>query len=131
MLSALLLMALTANATVWWRIHTNRDDAYARFLDWAEGSLPPTSRVVATDETTQFVLDDARVIRLETGAETRAFRAQYVVVVTQLLEQGYSNVDADLLDIVQQGSLVFEARGPTVGALQVYDVTAALAQPPR
>lgn len=131
LLSAGLVVALTVDAAVWWRIHTVRDDAYARFLDWAEGSLPPTSRVVATDETTQFVLDDARVIRLETGAETREFRAQYVVVVTELLEQGYSDADADLLDIVRQGELVFEAEGRTVGALQVYDVTEPLSRGPR
>jgi hypothetical protein len=126
-----LVVALVVDSAVWWRIHTVRDDAYARFLDWAEGSLPPTSRVVATDETTQFVLDDARVIRLETGAETREFRAQYVVVVTELLQQGYSRADADLLDILRQGRLVFEAEGRTVGALQVYDVTEPLARGPR
>jgi hypothetical protein len=131
LLSLGLVMALAVDAAVWWRIHTVRDDAYARFLAWAEDGLPPNSRVVVTDETAQFVLGGVRVVRLETGAETREFQAQYVVVVTELLEQGYSQVDADLTDIVRQGRLVFEAEGRTVGALQVYDVSRPLAGAPR
>lgn len=119
-----LTVAVAADATVWWRIHTVRDDAYAQLLTWVRGNLPPTSRVIATDETAQFVLYDPVVIRLEKGADVREFRAQYVVVVTELLAQGYSRPDADLLDIVRRGRLVFEAKGRTVGALQVYDVSA-------
>jgi hypothetical protein len=118
-----LTVAVTANAVVWWRVHTVPDDAYAQFLAWAEAELPRGSRVVTTDETTQFVLDDMRVIRLETGAETRDFRAQYVLVLTELLEQGYSAVDTDLLDIIDQGRVVFSADSRTLGELRVYDVS--------
>lgn len=121
-----LAVALVAGSATWVRAHTVPDDAYARFLAWAEVALPRGSRVATTDETTQFVLEDTRVLRLETGAEARAFRAQYVVVVTELVEQGYSRVDADLLGLVRQGRLVFSASGRTVGELQVYDVSSVI-----
>jgi dolichyl-phosphate-mannose-protein mannosyltransferase len=118
-----LAAAVTVNAVVWWRVHTVPDDAYARFLAWADAELPRGSRVVTTDETTQFVLDNMRVIRLETGAEARDFRAEYVLILTELVEQGYSTVDTEMLGIIDQGRLVFSAEGRTIGELRVYDVS--------
>ncbi|MGY1710119.1 phospholipid carrier-dependent glycosyltransferase [Geodermatophilus sp. SYSU D00758] len=123
-----LALALVVDGVVWWRLHAVPDDAYARFLAWAEEELPPGARVVATDETTQFVLDETRVIRLETGAETREFRAQYVLVVSELVEQGYSPVDEELMEIIDEGRLVFSAEGRTVGRLELYDVSAVIGQ---
>ncbi len=125
-LLVLLLVATVAlDGAVWLRVHTQRDDAYARFLAWASTELPSGSRVAVTDETTQFVLDDTSVLRVESGAQARAFRAEYVLLVTELVEQGYSPVDDELAGIVRDGRLVFSAEGRTVGSLQLYEVAAA------
>ncbi len=118
-----LALALATNASVWSRTHTVPDDGYARFLGWAQTGLPRDSTVAATDETSQFVLPHAHVLRLTTGNELRTHHADYVLVVSVLVEQGYSDVDREFLDIVGRGRVVFRSTGPTSGDLTLYDVS--------
>ncbi len=124
-LAAGLAVALLWNGAVWWRVHTTPDDAYRQFLAWAEDVLVPGTRIAVTDETTQFVLDEATVVRLETGREVREFRAHYVLIVSELVAQGYSRVDEELLNLARSGRRVFSASGRTAGRVEVYDVSAA------
>jgi hypothetical protein len=117
-----LVAALATNSAVWVYVHTVPDTAYVRFLDWARAELPPDSVVAVTDETTQFVLQRVRVGRWETGAELREHHADFVVIVGELVRQGYSDVDEDFLRLARQAPVVFEAQGRTTGAVTVHDV---------
>jgi hypothetical protein len=121
-LVAALLVAVAVDAAVWWRVHTVPDDAYGRFLAWAGSGLPQGSALAVTDETTQFVLRGTRVGRWETGAELRENGAEYVLVVSELVRQGYSDVDAEFLRIAEQGHVVFRAEGRSLGQVTVHDI---------
>jgi hypothetical protein len=115
--------AVVLDGYTWWRLRSVPDDGYAQLLGWAETGLPDGSRVATTEETLQFLLDDTLVVRLETGAEVRDFGADYVLLVEELLEQGYSAADADLYAVTESGSLVHSSWTRTLGRLEVYDVS--------
>ncbi|QJY49042.1 phospholipid carrier-dependent glycosyltransferase [Pseudonocardia broussonetiae] len=124
-LVAALVIAVGVDAVVWWRVHTVPDDAYGRFLAWATVELPQGSTLAVTDETTQFVLREVRVGRWETGAELRDNDVEYVLLVSELVRQGYSDVDEEFLRIAEQGPVVFRSEGRSLGVITVRDIRGA------
>jgi len=122
-----LALAFVVDTAVWWRVHTIPDVAYTRFLAWARVELPPGSTLAVTDETTQFVLRQVRVGRWETGEQLRENDADYVLLVGELVRQGYSDVDEEFLQIASRGPVVFEAKGRSLGVVTVHDVRAVIA----
>jgi len=125
LLAVALAGALVVEGAVWWRIRTVPDDGYARFLGWAESGLPDGARLATTEELAQFVMDDRLVVRLETGAEVREFGAEYVLVVSELLEQGYSSADTDLLALLDEGEVVYSSDTRTMGRIAVHKIDPA------
>lgn len=122
-----LVLAFIVDAGVWWRVHTVPDVAYTRLIAWARAELPPGSTLAVTDETTQFVLQQVSVGRWETGEELRENDADYVLLIGELVRQGYSDVDDEFLRIAGRGPVVFETEGRTVGRMTVHDVRAIIA----
>jgi hypothetical protein len=120
-------VAVAVNLTVWSRIHTVPDDGYARFLAWAATGLPRGSTLAVTDETTQFVLAKVRVGRWETGDELRVNRVDYVLVIGELVQQGYSDVDEEFLQVTHESPVMFHVESRSLGSLTVYDVHSATA----
>lgn len=116
--------AMLVNGFVWSQLQATSDDGYARLLEWAETELPAGSRLASTEELTQFIVDHVQVARLETGHEVRRFNADYVLLSTELLAQGYSSADTELLELVEDGDLVFRSQTRTLGSLEVHAVSA-------
>ena len=127
-LLAALAVAFVVNAVVWWRVHTVPDVPYAGFVSWAREELPPGSTLAATDETTQFALRQVRVGRWETGDELRENDVDFVLIIGELVDQGYSEVDEEFLDITKQGPVVFRAEGRSFGTVTVHDVREVIGQ---
>jgi hypothetical protein len=116
------VVALVLNAVVWLQVQGESDASYPDFLAWAD-EVPIGSRIATTDESSQFLLDHVEVRRLETGSEVRRFDADYLVLFTELIDQGYSPVDDELLDLTARGELVFRSTSRTVGAIEAYDLS--------
>jgi hypothetical protein len=121
-----LVVTVAGDAVVWWRIHTEPDTGYVQFLAWADTALPPGGTLATTEETAQFVLDHVHVGRWQTGQELRANRADHVLVVSELVRQGYSAVDPEYRDIIGTGKVVFRADSRSLGTFTVYDVSAVI-----
>jgi hypothetical protein len=115
-------LALVVNVAVWVQMQRESDASYPPFLAWAE-QVPVDSRIATTDESSQFLLEHLDVRRLQTGSEVRRFDADYIVLFTELIDQGYSPVDSDLLDLAERGELVFSSTSRTVGAIEAYDLS--------
>lgn len=118
----LLVGALVVEAGVWWRLRTVPDDGYARLLTWAETGLPGDARLASTEEVAQFVMPDRLVVRTETAAEVRELGARHVLVVSELLDQGYSRIDDDLQQLLDDGRVVHSTQTRTSGRIAVYKV---------
>ncbi|MEV4742687.1 glycosyltransferase family 4 protein [Streptomyces sp. NPDC049555] len=127
-LAALAALALVVDAVVWVRVHTRHDDALRRTLAWSRTHLPRGSVVAATDEGTSFVLPGARLADWRTPADLGRARADYLVLSTELAQQGYARIGPRLRAVVErEAPLVHSERGTTTGALRVYDVRALAA----
>ncbi|MCQ8772049.1 glycosyltransferase family 4 protein [Streptomyces telluris] len=127
-LAVLAALALTTNAVVWARVHTRHDDALRRTLAWSRAHLPEGSVVAATDEGTSFVLPGARLAEWRTTADLRRDRVDYLVLSTELVQQGYARIGSRLPGVLErEARLVHSERGETVGALRVYDVRSLVA----
>jgi len=50
-----------------------------------------------------------------------------VLLVGELVRQGYSDVDEEFLQIASRGPVVFEAKGRSLGVVTVHDVRAVIA----
>ncbi|WP_058041391.1 glycosyltransferase family 4 protein [Streptomyces roseifaciens] len=121
-------LALALNAVVWARVHTRHDDALRRTLAWSRAHLPEGSVVAATDEGASFVLPGARLADWRTTADLRRDRVDYLVLSTELVQQGYARIGRELPGVLErEARLVHSERGTTVGALRVYDVRALVA----
>ncbi|MET9415370.1 glycosyltransferase [Streptomyces klenkii] len=124
-------LALAVDSVVWVRTHTRHDDALRRTLAWSRAHLPADSVVAATDEASSFVLPGARMGSWNTVSDLRRARADYVVLSTELVAQGYARIDPGLAALVRrQGRLVHSEPGTTTGTLRVYDVRALLTAAP-
>ena len=109
---------------MWWGLRTVPDDGYARFFAWERTGLPDGARLGTTEELAQFVLEDRLVVRVETAAELEELGAEHVLVVSELLDQGYSRADAEpARPLVEGGEVVYSTQTRTLGRLEVVDVT--------
>lgn len=128
LLGLALALALALDAAVWWRTHTTPDDGYARFLVWADRNLPAGSTVAVTDVPGQFLLCGVHLGVWNTGDELHANEVDYVLLSSELVRQGYSEVDDTFLQVAQRGRPVFHVERRSLGEFGLYDVS-ALTQP--
>jgi predicted membrane-bound dolichyl-phosphate-mannose-protein mannosyltransferase len=126
--AAALALTLTAivvtDAAVWWRTHTTVDNTYAQFMAWAPENIERGSVVSATDVSSQFLLrQDVLLGKWTTPEELTRNRVDYVLVVAELVEQGYSIADPSFVSYLDvHAPVVFGVDGRSTGALRLYDV---------
>lgn len=118
-------VAMVADLSVWTRVHTERDDRYARFLTWQQTNLPVGARVSVTEYVAQFmmtgvVLDDAHTLE-----QVKKNHSDYILLVTNLVEQGYGQGSPAFLRYLEKNAKVaYRADGRTEGSLLLFDVRA-------
>ena len=88
-----MLVALAALVVVdlgiWGSVHTTRSDAYEQFLVWERAHIVPGQVVSVTEYTAQFMITNAVLGEWPSLSEMRAHHVDYVLIVTNLVEQGY------------------------------------------
>lgn len=120
--AAVLAAAIVINGVVTTTIHAGRDDSYARLVAWSQRGLPADATVALTEDTAQFVLERGRLGQWRSLRSARQQGVDYLVLSTNLVEQGYSDIEPALLAAVRaRGRLVFDNRSRTAGRLQVFD----------
>jgi hypothetical protein len=123
-LRLLVLACLLFDSVVWIDVHVfTKDNEYQAFLAWERSHLPIDSRVAVTESTAQFLLKDVIVGHWTTIAELKAQHANYVVVVKDLIREGYSDATpAFLTELDRHARLVFHSQGRSEGELEVFNV---------
>ncbi|MDF3289571.1 glycosyltransferase [Streptomyces silvisoli] len=121
--AVLTALALALDAWAWTDVHTRHDDAYRRTLAWARTHIPPGSTVDVTEGSAQFLMQGVRLGSWHTLAALDRGHADYLLLSTQLVAQGYSPLDPALVGQLQwHARLLHSESGATNGQLRVYDV---------
>jgi Dolichyl-phosphate-mannose-protein mannosyltransferase len=110
---------------VWTERHLTPDNGYERLFAYIEHSVPPGSRISATDSTQIALLRDHpyQVASAGTPAAVTALRVQYLMVSTQLVHDGYSSATPELLAwLPRHAVLLHRFYGPTDGELLFYQI---------
>ncbi len=123
-LAAAALVALLAlNLSIWVSVRTTPDDAYEQFLTWERANIRPGTVVSVTEFTAQFLITNAVLGEWASIPEMRAHHVDYVLIVTNLVAQGYGlGTPATLATLERRAPLVFEAHSRGEGELRLYDV---------
>ncbi|MFJ9903403.1 ArnT family glycosyltransferase [Streptomyces sp. NPDC101152] len=109
------------------KVHTGRDDGYARLRDYMDKHVPVGSAVIAADGgasggISSWALRDRYVMGdwVTPEARTRAY-ARYLVVPWKVIDQGYGTMDARTARrLAAEGHLVFAFHGRSYGTLALY-----------
>ncbi|MFJ9723876.1 ArnT family glycosyltransferase [Streptomyces sp. NPDC101209] len=109
------------------RVHTGRDDGYARLRAYMDQHVPVGSAVIAADGgasggISSWALRDRYVMGdwVAPEARTRAY-ARYLVVPWKVIDQGYGTMDARTARrLAAEGHLVFAFHGRSYGTLALY-----------
>lgn len=109
------------------KVHTGRDDGYARLRGYMDRHVPVGSAVIAADGgasggISSWALRDRYVLGdwVTPEARTRAF-ARYLVIPWKVIDQGYGTMEARTARrLAKQGHLVFAFHGRTYGTLALY-----------
>ncbi len=121
--AALAVLALAADVQAWAAVHTRRDDAYRRTLAWTRTHIPPGSTVDATEGSAQFLMRGVRLGSWDTLGSLERGHADYLLLSTQLVAQGYSPLAPALIgQLGRRARLLHSEPGATNGELRVYDV---------
>jgi len=116
---------LVANAAVWVAVHRTPDNEYRQLLSWAPAHIPAGSTVSVTDGTTQFLLNGVVFSQAVTVPAIIKDHVDYVLVNTDLVEQGYPTATPPFARYLRDhATVVFRASGPSDGSLIMYDVRA-------
>lgn len=116
-------LALVADAGVWGVVHTRHDDTYRRTLAWTRTHIPEGSTVDTTEGSAQFLMRGVRLGTWDTVGALDRNHADYLLMSTQLVAQGYSPLDPALIgQLDRRARLLHTESGPTTGQLRVYDV---------
>jgi 4-amino-4-deoxy-L-arabinose transferase-like glycosyltransferase len=123
----LVLLALAALVVVdlgiWGSVHATRSDAYEQFLVWERAHIAPGQVVSVTEYTAQFMITNAVLGEWASLPEMRAHHVDYVLIVTNLVEQGYGlGTPATLRTLEAEAPLVFATNARGEGSLRLYDV---------
>jgi hypothetical protein len=124
--AAICALWLLASAGSWIALRAAGDDTYRSYAAWTQANLPAGARVAVTEEIAQFVEHDAVVGEWNTPREVRDSGAQYALISTRLVQDGFGLAGAGLerwLD--RNGRVIFSARGRTLGELRLYKVSDA------
>jgi hypothetical protein len=122
---ALLASIIVADSAVWMAVHDRPDDEYRQLLAWAPKHLPPDSTVAVTDYTAQFLLRRVVLGQWATIPALIKHHADYVLLSTTLINQGYGLGTPQFERYLQaHATVVFQATGPSEGALILYNVRA-------
>ncbi len=120
-----LVSLLALNLSIWVTVRTTRDDAYEQFLTWERGNIRPGTVMSVTEFTAQFLVNDAVLGEWASISEMRAHHVDYVLIVTNLVQQGYGlGTPSTLAALERTAPLVFEAHSRGEGDLRLYDVRA-------
>jgi glycosyltransferase involved in cell wall biosynthesis len=121
--------ATAVDLDVWVRVHTTPDNTYVRMLAWSRQEIPNGSTVSVTDDASQFIMSGVRLGRWSTEPALVANRVDYVLISTTLVDQGYGIATPAFAGLLEKRArLVFDAAGPTMGHLRVYDVRQLVAE---
>ncbi|MDI5966520.1 glycosyltransferase [Streptantibioticus silvisoli] len=116
-------LALAVDGGVWAVVHTRRDDTYRRTIAWTSTHIPEGSTVDVTEGSAQFLMHGVHLGTWGTVGALDRNHAEYLLMSTQLVDQGYSRIDPALLgQLKRRGRLLHAESGPTTGQLRVYDV---------
>ncbi|MCQ4042737.1 glycosyltransferase [Streptantibioticus rubrisoli] len=123
--AVLTALALAVDAWTWAVVHTRHDDAYLRTLAWTRTHIPPGSTVDATEGSAQFLMPGVRLGGWDTLGALQRGHADYLLLSTQLVAQGYTPLDLALTrQLDRRARLLHTESGATNGQLRVYDVRA-------
>ncbi|MGW7007794.1 hypothetical protein ACWGCW_34580 [Streptomyces sp. NPDC054933] len=121
--AALAAIAVAADAWAWAAVHTRHDDAYRRTLVWTRAHIPQGSIVDATEGSAQFLMPGVRLGSWDTLGALDRNHADYLLLSTQLVAQGYTRLDPALTgQLGEHARLLHSESGATAGQLRVYDV---------
>jgi hypothetical protein len=122
---AILASIVLADSAVWMAVHHRPDDEYRQFLAWAPKHLPPGGTVSVTEFTAQFLLQGETLGQWATIPAIIKHHADYVLLSTTLVGQGYGLGSPQFEQYLQtHATVVFRATGPSEGALILYNVRA-------
>ena len=123
---AMVLVALwgVAAVTSYVEVHTTRDDAYARMVDYVDTRLrfDGTPRIGVTSDPASVLLKGSEIFRVGTAADARRDRVDFVLVSSSAVRNGTAEVSPSLLRLIEEGSLVHRVRGRSVEELDLYRV---------
>jgi glycosyltransferase involved in cell wall biosynthesis/4-amino-4-deoxy-L-arabinose transferase-like glycosyltransferase len=127
-LVAVTALALAADGGVWAVVHSRRDDTYRRTLAWTRTHIPRGSTVDVTEGSAQFLMRGVRLGTWDTLNDLDRNHADYLLMSTQLVSQGYTRLDPALAgQLRRRARLLHTESGPTTGQLRVYDVRPVVA----
>lgn len=114
----------------WFQQHTENNNSYAQFFAWERANVAPGSRIGVAEDVAQFILKGATIGQWDTISSLRQHQADYVVVETNLVQQGYSKMSVQTLRTLEQGAVIaFKAHSSQDGELLFFDVRALLNGP--
>jgi hypothetical protein len=116
---------LCGDIAVWAQVHARPDDEYRTFLAWDRKHVPNGAVISVTEDIGQFLVQGAVLGDWETVAQLRRHRVDYLLLSTSLVKQGYTSAPPQFFDYVEEhGRLVFQVKGQSDGALELWDVQA-------
>ncbi|SOD71515.1 4-amino-4-deoxy-L-arabinose transferase-like glycosyltransferase [Jatrophihabitans sp. GAS493] len=126
--SAILLVLLLFDSAAWSRIHRSDNNLYAQFFRWEPTHVAAGSRVSVTEFSAQFLLKDVVIGRWSTAEALKQNHADYILLNTELVRQGYGEGSPEFLRYLQANAdPVFVAHSRSDGDLILFDVRALTA----
>jgi hypothetical protein len=105
---------------VWYEIHSTPDNAYERVIDYLQDEVPKNARVGVTAETAQFLVEGESGL-YGSVEELREDDAEYVVMSSYLLEEGYGESSPGFYGYVRRhGEVVYGFKGRSFGFTGLY-----------
>jgi hypothetical protein len=123
--TAVVATFLLIDCAVWAAVHQTPDNEYQQLAAWAPSHLPSGSTVAVTEYTAQFILQGVVVGQWATIPALIAHHVDYILLSTDLVNQGYGIGTVAFEQYLQQhAKLVFRVNGPSDGSLEIFDVRA-------
>jgi hypothetical protein len=124
--AAALFVAAATSAYV--QVHTTTDDGYDRLVAYLDANVPARSTIAisAATNTADFVLDRFSAQKWDTVAQLVRNRAQYALVSTKAVSQGYSAADPTMVPWLRlHATPIWSYNGASVGELILYRLSPA------
>lgn len=122
--TALVLLFVGWSSYHWYTSHTTADNGYEQVLSFLEQQVPIDSRVAATSETAQFLLEEYKSAPFgswHTLEELQAGAPDYLLVTPHTLAWNHGDAATPLLSWINRyGEPVFTFRGKSDSLLVLY-----------